>query len=77
VARPLGDEAEAMVTERLTALLGRKAIPHVRVDPDILGGLVVRTGETIYDGSVRRRLEGMRGRMLKADLSAIPADGAR
>lgn len=77
VARPLDAEAETMVTERLTALLGRKAIPHVRVDPDILGGLVVRTGETIYDGSVRRRLEGMRGRMLKADLSAIPAEGAR
>ncbi len=76
VARPLDDATTAVVAERLSDMLGRKAIPHVRVQPEILGGLVVRTGDTIYDGSVRRRLETMRRRLLAAELPAT-ADGTR
>ncbi len=68
VARPLDEATTAMIVERLTGLLGKKAIPHVRVKPEILGGIVVRTGDTIYDGSVRRRLEGMRRQLLDASL---------
>jgi F0F1-type ATP synthase delta subunit len=49
-------------------LLGREAIPHYRIKPEILGGLIVRTTNTIYDGSLRRRLEGMRRRLLRAKL---------
>ena len=56
------------IEKRLTAALGKTAIPHVRVKPGILGGAIFRTGDTIYDGSLRRRLEGMRRRLLKADL---------
>ncbi len=68
VARPLDDTTAQMVSERLSKMLGRQAIPHVRVKPEILGGLVVRTGDTIYDGSVRRRLEGLRRRLLTAGI---------
>lgn len=68
VARPLDEEGLATVRDRLTTLLGRDAIPHVRVKPEILGGIVVKTGDTIYDGSLRRRLEGMRRQLLAAQL---------
>ena len=68
VARPLDDQALRQITERLTALLGRTAIPHVRVRPEILGGIVVRTGNTLYDGSIRRQLDGMRKQLLSAQL---------
>jgi F-type H+-transporting ATPase subunit delta len=68
LARAVDDDTEAMIAERLTALLGKQAIPHIRVKPEILGGIVVRTGDTIYDGSVRRRLEGMRRKLLQAPL---------
>nr|NIO60230.1 ATP synthase F1 subunit delta [Acidobacteriota bacterium] len=77
VARPIDDGTRRVITERLSALLGKEAIPHVRVRPEILGGLVVRTGDTIYDGSVRRRLEGLRRELLRADLPhpvGAPAD---
>lgn len=70
VARPLDEDTRSMISARLSRVLGKEAIPHVRVKPDIIGGLVVRTGDTIYDGSVRRRLEGMRSRMLDAELPA-------
>ena len=69
VARPLDEQGLAAVGARLTQLLGRTAIPHVRVKPEILGGVVVRAGDTIYDGSLRRRLEGMRRQLLAAELN--------
>ena len=64
VARPLDDTTANVVSEQLSKMLGRQAIPHIRVKPEILGGLIVRTGDMIYDGSVRRRLEGLRRRLL-------------
>ncbi|MDX1495188.1 MAG: ATP synthase F1 subunit delta [Longimicrobiales bacterium] len=76
VARPVDDATREMIAEKLSAVLGKKAIPHVRVRPEIIGGLVVRTGDTIYDGSVRRRLDGMRRRLLAADLPAGSPGGA-
>jgi F-type H+-transporting ATPase subunit delta len=69
VARPLDDQAVKAITDRLSALLGRTAIPHVRVKPEILGGIVVRAGDTIYDGSIKSRLEGMRRQLLEAPLN--------
>lgn len=68
VARPIDDSTRRVITDRLSAVLGKEAIPHIRVQPDILGGIVVRTGDTIYDGSIRRRLEIMRRGLLRAEL---------
>lgn len=76
LARPVDEDTSAMIAERLSKALGKQAIPHIRVQPEIVGGLVVRTGDTIYDGSVRRSLEGMRSRMLEAELPAGAAGGA-
>jgi F-type H+-transporting ATPase subunit delta len=53
----------ADVTARLAASLGKNVVPHVNVDPAIMGGIVVRVGDTIMDGSVRRRLQTMRRQM--------------
>lgn len=68
VARPVDDRTRQTIADRLSTALGKTAIPHIRVRPEIIGGLVVRTGDTIYDGSVRRGLEGMRRRLLAAEL---------
>lgn len=68
VARALDDTAQTSVAGQLSRLLGRTAIPHFRVHPEILGGVVVRAGDTVYDGSLRRRLEGMRHSLLAASL---------
>ena len=69
VARPVGPEEEAEITQHLSSILGREAIPHFRVEPGILGGIAFRSGDTIFDGSVRRRLQRMRQRLLAADVS--------
>lgn len=68
VARPLDAPTTERVAARLSELLGKTAIPHVQVDESILGGLIVRAGDTIYDGSLRRRLEGMRRQLMAAEM---------
>ena len=71
LARSMDEASMAALEERLTALIGRQAIPQVRVKPSILGGVVVRAGDTIYDGSLRRRLDGLRRRLLTTDLPKV------
>ena len=71
LARQFDEKSMEEMEKRLTVALGKTAIPHVRVKPGILGGAIFRTGDTIYDGSLRRRLEGMRRRLLKADLPKL------
>jgi F-type H+-transporting ATPase subunit delta len=67
------ERLEREIAQELSGLLGRTVIPHVRVDPGIIGGIVVRYGDRVLDGSVRRRLVAIRRRMMEADL---PRPGA-
>lgn len=53
------------IARQLTRLTGRTVIPHVHVDPSILGGIVVRYGDRLLDGSLRRRLMALRSRLLE------------
>ncbi len=68
LAREPSSEAVEEIGRKLSGLIGKTAIPHVRVNPGILGGIVVKTGDTVFDGSVRRRMESMRRRLLAASL---------
>lgn len=53
-----------LVTERLTAAVGKTVLPNFRTDPAIVGGVVVRVGDRVLDGSIRRRIQVLRSRML-------------
>jgi F-type H+-transporting ATPase subunit delta len=46
--------------ERIGQRAGRKVALAARVDPDILGGIVLRVGNSILDASIRNRLEQLR-----------------
>ena len=73
VARPQDDAVIARLGDALSGLLGKTAVPSLRVKPEILGGVIVRAGDTIYDGSLRRRLDRMRRQLLTAGLPASAA----
>ncbi len=48
------------VRHRLASSLGKEVSLVTRVNPEILGGLLIRIGDKVYDGSVKNRLERMR-----------------
>jgi F-type H+-transporting ATPase subunit delta len=64
VAREADERDRELVTTQLSRALGKTVVPHFHVNPDVLGGVVVRVGDTVLDGSVRKRLAILRGRML-------------
>jgi F-type H+-transporting ATPase subunit delta len=66
VAREPDQQLQRVVTERLSGVLGKTVVPHFRVDESILGGTVIRIGDTVMDGSVRRRLNRLRQRLVPA-----------
>lgn len=55
-AHPLTDKQVAALAAQLKAREGREVKLETRVDPEILGGLVVRLGSTMIDSSIRTRL---------------------
>jgi F-type H+-transporting ATPase subunit b len=59
-ALPLTDEEQAAVRKEIAGKLGSAASLSFRVNPNILGGLVVRVGDKVIDGSVAGKLEGLR-----------------
>jgi F-type H+-transporting ATPase subunit delta len=66
LAKAVDDEQRAEIGRQLSRTLGRTVVPQVRINPNILGGIIVRVGDRVMDGSVRRRLGILRNRMLAA-----------
>lgn len=58
------DAMRQAIARGLQAALGKEVIPTYRVDPEILGGVVVRVGDRVYDGSVRRKMLRLRRQMV-------------
>jgi F-type H+-transporting ATPase subunit delta len=64
VARETDEAGRAAIAGQLSRMFGKDVVPHITVDPAIMGGVVVHVGDTVLDGSVRRRLSSLRRRML-------------
>jgi len=59
----LSDQDFAAVAERLSAITGQEVKMETAVDPSIIGGLVVRMGDKLIDGSTRARLLDLKRRL--------------
>ncbi len=59
-ARELGEQERGALVAGVGKLAGSKIQASFKLDKSILGGTVVRIGSTVYDGSVRGRLEKLR-----------------
>ncbi len=60
----LDDEQRERLRRELRDKFHREPILSVRVDPELLGGLVVKVDDWVYDGSVRARLERIRNQLV-------------
>ena len=73
VASPLSEDEERVLAQALERLTGARVRLNIEQDAGLLGGLVVRIGDTVYDGSVRHQLASLRERM---EYGSYAANGA-
>jgi len=64
LARSADESLRRQIAARLTEVVGKEVLPHFHEDPAILGGIVVRVGDRVFDGSVRRRMTMLRRALL-------------
>jgi len=65
-ANELDDSTVDSIGERIGEQTGKKVEMSSRVDPDILGGIVLRVGNFILDASIRNRLDQLRKQVAQA-----------
>lgn len=56
----LSEAQKSEITQTLARLTGKTVDPNYFIDPELLGGVLVRVGDTVYDGSLRNQLAQMR-----------------
>jgi F-type H+-transporting ATPase subunit delta len=63
-ARPVPAQSQDTLRARLGELTGSRVRLEFDVDEELIGGVVTRIGSTVYDGSVRGRLQKIKQRMI-------------
>ena len=70
---PLSSELAERIAHTLRDVLGGEPVLEEVVDPELIGGVVVRVGDTIYDGSLATQLQNVRQRMIQRSTHEIQA----
>ena len=65
-AVPLPEETVQTLEQKLVTRLGKRVKFETQVAPELIGGLVVRVGDELIDGSVKTRLQRMRDRLIRS-----------
>jgi len=63
-AAPLDQGQQQRLVEALVKRLGREVRIQVSIDPALIGGAIIRAGDTVIDGSLRGRLNKLAGALL-------------
>ncbi len=64
-ASPLPDAYYLQLEKTLTEVTGRQVTLVKHTDPSIIGGVVTRVGDTVFDGSIANRLKDIRAQLLE------------
>ncbi len=63
-ARPLSEAEKTELQTNLNKLTGKNVSPNFEIDENIIGGVITRIGSTVYDGSVKTKLEELRQQLI-------------
>ena len=55
-AIPLDDEYILDISKRLTEMAGKPVVVNTKVDPGLVGGIIIKVGDKVIDGSIRSKL---------------------
>lgn len=70
-AEAIDDSVRQKISDQLAKALGKDVNLTPIVSPDIIGGMIVRVGDTVYDGSVTSQLSQVRSQAIKRATDAI------
>ena len=59
-AIPLDDEDKLRLAQRITSLVGKPVVLKPKVDPSLIGGIMIKVGDKLIDGSIRSKLVALR-----------------
>jgi F-type H+-transporting ATPase subunit delta len=59
-AIPLDDNDKLRLAQRITDMVGKPVVLRATVDPGVIGGIVIRIGDKLIDGSIRSKLASLR-----------------
>lgn len=71
VADEMPQEIESSVAEKLKSMLGKEVILNVKTDPEIIGGMIVKVDDTVYDSSVANQLAQVREAALERTVQKV------
>jgi F-type H+-transporting ATPase subunit delta len=70
-AADLDADLTRRLTDMLRSMLGAEPILEIKTRPELIGGIVLRVGDTVYDGSIATRLERIREHMIERTVHEI------
>ncbi len=59
-AIPLDDEDKLKLAQRLTSIVGKPVVLKLKVDSSLIGGIIIRVGDKLIDGSIRSKLVALK-----------------
>ena len=71
VADEMPQDIESSVAEKLKSMLGKEVILNVKTDPEIIGGMIVKVDDTVYDSSVANQLAQVREAALERTVQKV------
>jgi F-type H+-transporting ATPase subunit delta len=76
-AAPIDAATNQLILARLKSTLGRDVDLRTRVDPELIGGMVIRVGDTVYDGSISNQLQQLRGELVARAATTLRSQSDR
>ena len=64
-AIPLDDEDRLRLAQRITSVVGKPVVLRPKVDSSLIGGIIIRVGDKLIDGSIRSKLEALKREMVE------------
>jgi len=64
-AIPLDDEDRLRLAQRLTTIIGKPVVLKPKVDSSLIGGIIIRIGDKLIDGSIRSKLEALKNELVR------------
>jgi F-type H+-transporting ATPase subunit delta len=61
----LPQESVKEIRDKLQSMTGKEVIVTLQEDPELIGGIITKIGDMVYDGSIRTQIEGMKESLLK------------